>query len=170
METEELKEMKPVKFGFYYGSIFGGIAFVYHLLAQYLGFNTTFFYGLMYSFLVLFANLWVCKKYISLKDDSNGESFSTLFKIGTIFSLTISFFYLVFTFAKIEFIDVNFMNTLIELYEELIAQMNMPEMSLEGDVSKSLYITFLVTNFIGDFLGNMFYALCISFIFKNRKF
>lgn len=170
MENEELKEMKPLKFGFYYGSIFGGIAFVYHLLAQYLGFNTTFFYGLIYSFLVLFANMWVCKRYISLKGENETANFSTLMKIGSIFSLTISFFYLVFTFAKIEFIDPNFINTLIELYEEMVAQMNMPEMTLEGDVSSALYISFLVINFIGDFLGNMFYALCISFIFKDRKF
>ena len=48
MEIEELKEMKPIKFGFYYGTIFGGIAFAFHLLSQYIGFTTNFFYGLIY--------------------------------------------------------------------------------------------------------------------------
>ena len=68
MENEELKEMKPAKFGFYYGTIFGGVAFLYHLLAQYIGFNTNFFYGLIYSFFVLFSLMWIMKKYISLQE------------------------------------------------------------------------------------------------------
>lgn len=167
MEIEELKEMNPIKFGFYYGTLFGGISFVYHVVSQYLGFNTTFFYGLIYSFLVLFSMMWICKKFISVQEE--GVSFSTLMKIETIFSLTISFFYLVFSFAKIEFLDVNFMNNLISLYEEMIAQMGLEAVNFEGGYSNYLYISFLATNFIGDFLGNMFYALCIAFILKNRK-
>ena len=170
MEIEELKEMKPIKFGFYYGTIFGGIAFAFHLLSQYIGFTTNFFYGLIYSFFVLFSLMWLYKKYLSLQEDGKGVDFSTLMKIGTLFSLTISFFYLMFTFARIEFIDPNFLNLLMEMTQEMISQSAMPELNLGDGYATTLYVTVLVTSFIGDFLGNMFYAFLLALILKNRKF
>jgi hypothetical protein len=165
MEIEELKEMKPAKFGFYYGTICGGISFAFHLLSQWLGFTTNFFYGLIYSFFVLFSLMWVYKKYLTLQEKENGVEFSAFMTIGAIFSLTISFFYLMFTFARIEFLDPNFLNLIAEMSQEMMQQSGMAELSLrEG------YVTVLVTSFLGDFLGNMFYAFLLALILKNRKF
>ncbi len=165
MEIEELKEMKPAKFGFYYGTICGGISFAFHLLSQWLGFTTNFFYGLIYSFFVLFSLMWVYKKYLTLQEKENGVEFSAFMTIGAIFSLTISFFYLMFTFARIEFLDPNFLNLIAEMAQEMMQQSGMAELSLrEG------YVTVLVTSFLGDFLGNMFYAFLLALILKNRKF
>lgn len=165
MEIEELKEMKPAKFGFYYGTICGGISFAFHLLSQWLGFTTNFFYGLIYSFFVLFSLMWVYKKYLTLQEKENGVEFSAFMTIGAIFSLTISFFYLMFTFARIEFLDPNFLNLIAEMTQEMMQQSGMAELSLrEG------YVTVLVTSFLGDFLGNMFYAFLLALILKNRKF
>ncbi len=169
MEIEELKEMKPAKFGFYYGTIFGGGAFLYHLLAQYIGFNTNFFYGLIYSFFVLFSLMWIMKKYISLQEPEKEIGFSTFMKLGTIFSLVISFFYLVFSFARIEFIDPNIMNMMVEISEEVAAEMGMSTVDFAGADSIYLYVSFLLTNFLGDFLGNMFYVLILALILKNRN-
>lgn len=170
MEIEELKEMKPIKFGFYYGTICGGIAFAFHLLSQYIGFTTNFFYGLIYSFFVLFSLMWVCKKYLSVQENENGIEFSAFMKIGFVFSLTISFFYLIFTFARIEFIDPNFLNLLMEMTQEMIAQSAMPDIDLGEGYATTLYVMVLVTSFIGDWLGNMFYAFLLALILKNRKF
>lgn len=170
MEIEELKEMKPIKFGFYYGTIFGGIAFAFHLLSQYIGFTTNFFYGLIYSFFVLFSLMWLYKKYFSVQENENGIEFSAFMKIGSVFSLTISFFYLIFTFARIEFIDPNFLNLLMEMTQEMIAQSAMPEINFGDWDATTLYVRVLVTSFIGDFLGNMFYAFLLALILKNRKF
>lgn len=165
MEIEELKEMKPAKFGFYYGTICGGISFAFHLLSQWLGFTTNFFYGLIYSFFVLFSLMWVYKKYLTLQEKENGVEFSDFMTIGAIFSLTISFFYLMFTFARIEFLDPNFLNLIAEMAQEMMQQSGMAELSLrEG------YVTVLVTSFLGDFLGNMFYAFLLALILKNRNF
>jgi hypothetical protein len=165
MEIEELKEMKPAKFGFYYGTICGGISFAFHLLSQWLGFTTNFFYGLIYSFFVLFSLMWVYKKYLTLQEKESGVEFSAFMTIGAIFSLTISFFYLMFTFARIEFLDPNFLNLIAEMSQEMMQQSGMAELSLrEG------YVTVLVTSFLGDFLGNMFYAFLLALILKNRKF
>lgn len=170
MEIEELKEMKPAKFGFYYGTICGGIAFAYHFLAQWIGFTTNFFYGLLYSFFVLFSLMWLYKKYISLQEGEREFSFSTFMKIGAIFSLTISFFYLVFCFAKIEFLDPNFINMLMELSEQTMSEMGIANLEFGENYATYLSVTFLITNFIGDFLGNIFYALLLALILKNRKF
>ena len=165
MEIEELKEMKPAKFGFYYGTICGGISFAFHLLSQWLGFTSNFFYGLIYSFFVLFSLMWVYKKYLTLQEKENGVEFSAFMTIGAIFSLTISFFYLMFTFARIEFLDPNFLNLIAEMSQEMMQQSGMGELNLrEG------YVTVLVTSFLGDFLGNMFYAFLLALILKNRKF
>ena len=163
MEIEELKEMKPIKFGFYYGTIFGGVAFAFHLLSQYIGFTANFFYGLIYSFFVLFSLMWVYKKYLSVQEKESGIEFSALMKIGTLFSLTVSFFYLIFTFARIEFIDPNFLNQLEEV-------MKTSGFSFPQDYSSVIYTTVLVSSFLGDFIGNMFYAFLLALILKNRVF
>lgn len=170
MEIEELKEMRPAKFGFYYGTICGGISFAFHLLSQWLGFTTNFFYGLIYSFFVLFSLMWVYKKYLTLQEKENGVEFSAFMTIGAIFSLTISFFYLMFTFARIEFLDPNFLNLLAEMTQEMMQQSGMGELNLGEGFTNILYVSVLVTSFLGDFLGNMFYAFLLALILKNRKF
>jgi hypothetical protein len=114
--------------------------------------------------------MWVYKKYLSLQEKENGVEFSAFMTIGAIFSLTISFFYLMFTFARIEFLDPNFLNLLAEMTQEMMQQSGMGELNLGEGFTNILYVTVLVTSFLGDFLGNMFYAFLLALILKNRKF
>ena len=91
------------KYGFNWGSIIGGAIFVYHIIGFLLKIDTSFMWGLLGTFNIVFG---MGRSVINYKKNiaKNNLKFGRIFGLGTIISLVISLFftaYMVLYVAKL---------------------------------------------------------------------
>ncbi len=156
------------KFAFYWGSVFGAVVFLYQLLSALLGFSSTFFQTLLYSFFIVFTLIFVLGKY---RKQNNVQflAFGQSLKILTIVSLVMSAFFALFTFVLISKLQPTLLQEAMNQYITLLEgqDIEVPEFEDEN-MFGILQVAFVITSFVSDFVGNFFYALFISFMFSRR--
>ncbi len=157
------------KFTFYWGSVFGSVVFLYQLLSVLLGFSSTFFQTLLYSFFIVFALIFVLSKY-KKQNNVGFIEFGKSLKILTLASLVMSAFFALFSFVLISKLEPTLLQEAMNQYITILEEQDIDTSLFENEsMFGVLQIAFIVATYIYDFVGNFFYALLLSFMFSRNQ-
>lgn len=157
------------KFAFYWGSVFGGVVFLYQALSALLHFTGNFFQTLIYSLIVISSLIVVYTKY-RRSNPSLSPGFGRSLGLLTLVSLTMSLFFALFTMVLIAKINPNLIQEALNQMEVLMDDYDVDMAIFEKEgMYKLLQVAFIFSNFIFDFIGNFFYCLLIAFVFTRNN-
>lgn len=162
-----MKNKNIWKYGFNWGSIIGGAFFVYHIIGFFLKIDTSFIWGLLGTFIIVFGMGWSMVNYKKniLKENLK---FGKFFALGTIMSLVISIFFLFFMVLYVAKLNTTYLDNFLLQYQDVLDSAG-SEVDIVNDplFMKTIRIFFFPSIYIFDFIGNLFYVLLFSFLLSR---
>ena len=157
------------KFAFYWGSVFGGVVFLYQVLSTLLHLRGNFFQTLIYSLIVISSLIFTYTKY-RRSNPSLSPGFGKSLGLLTLVSLTMSLFFTLFTVVLIAKLNPSLIQEALNQMETLAENYGADMAVLEDeDMYKILQVAFIFSSFLFDFIGNFFYSLLIAFVFTRNN-
>lgn len=164
-----MKSENIYKYAFNWGSAIGAVFFVYMLLGFILKLDNNFLWDFLGSIIVIFGTAWAMTNYkrnIIKKE----IGFSRLFLLGTISSLVVSFFTLLYMILYIIKLDPNYFNNIVEFSQDIFEQSGSNvDVLNDKTVLNTMQIIIFPSIFIADFIGNLFYTLLLSILISLQR-
>lgn len=164
-----MKSENIYKYAFNWGSAIGAVFFVYMLLGFILKLDNNFLWDFLGSIIVIFGTAWAMTNYkrnIIKKE----IGFSRLFLLGTISSLVVSFFTLLYMILYIIKLDPNYFNNMVEFSQDIFEQSGSNvDVLNDKTVLNTMQILIFPSIFIADFIGNLFYTLLLSILIPLQR-
>lgn len=165
-----MKSRNIWKYGFNWGSIVGGIYFFYNLLGFILKIESSFFWSLLGTFIIVFGLGWVMLNYKRNIVKEN-LSFGKYFSIGTIMCLVIALFVTLYMTIYTLKLNPLFYDNLFVMYQDMFDKMGFEINVVDNtQFQKMFQISFLPSTYISTFIGNLFYVLLLAFLFSRPTF
>ena len=165
-----MKSKNIWNYGFNWGSIVGGIYFLYNLLGYLMKIESSFFWSLLGTFIIVFGLGWAMANYKRNVAKEN-LSFGKYFSIGTVMCLVIALFVTLYMTIYTLKLNTLFYDNLLLQYQDMFDQMGLEINVLENkDFQRFSQISFLPSIYISTFIGNLFYVLLLSFLLSRPTF
>ena len=165
-----MKSKNIWKYGFNWGSIVGGIYFLYNLLGYLMKIESSFFWSILGTFIIVFGLGWAMANYKRNIAREN-LSFGKFFSIGTIMCLIIALFLTLYMTIYTLKLNPLFYDNLLIQYQDMFDQMGLEINVLENkDFQRLFQISFLPSSYISTFIGNLFYVLLLSFLLSRPTY
>ncbi|MBP1629418.1 MAG: hypothetical protein H6Q15_311 [Bacteroidetes bacterium] len=164
-----MKSENIYKYAFNWGSAIGAIFFVYLLLGYILHIDGNFMWDFLGSIIIIFGTAWAMTNY-KRNVIKKEIGFSRLFLLGTISSLVVSFFTLLYMILYIIKLDPNYFNNIVEVYQDILDKSGSNIDALnDKTVLNTMQILIFPSIFIADFIGNLFYTLLLSILISLQR-
>lgn len=158
------------KYGFNWGSIIGGAIFVYHIIGFFLKIDTSFMWGLLGTFIIVFGMGWSVINY-KKNIAKNNLKFGRIFGLGTIISLVISLFFTAYMVLYIAKLNPTYFDNFLIQYQDMLDSMGYNLNVVDNPAFlKTINVFFFPSIYIGDFIGNLFYVLLFSIMLSSSVF
>ncbi|MBP1644479.1 MAG: hypothetical protein H6Q16_54 [Bacteroidetes bacterium] len=165
-----MKSKNIWKYGFNWGSIVGGIYFLYNLLGFLMKIESSIFWSLLGTFIIVFGLVWAMANYKKNIAKEN-LSFGKYFSIGTVMCLVIALFVTLYMTIYTLKLNPLFYDNLLIQYQDMLDEMGLKINVLDNSEFQRLFqISFLPSSYISTFIGNLFYVLLLSFLLSRPTF
>ncbi len=165
-----MKSKNIWKYGFNWGSIVGGIYFLYNFLGYLMKIESSIFWSLLGTFIIVFGIGWAMANYKKNIAKEN-LSFGKYFSIGTVMCLVIALFVTLYMTIYTLKLNPLFYDNLFIMYQDMFDEMGLDFNVLENNEFQRLFqISFLPSSYISTFIGNLFYVLLLSFLLSRPTF
>lgn len=165
-----MKSKNIWKYGFNWGSIVGGIYFLYNLLGFLMKIESSIFWSLLGTFIIVFGLGWAMANYKKNIAKEN-LSFGKYFSIGTVMCLVIALFVTLYMTIYTLKLNPLFYDNLLIQYQDMLDAMGLKINVLDNSEFQRLFqISFLPSSYISTFIGNLFYVLLLSFLLSRPTF
>jgi hypothetical protein len=152
------------KYGFNWGSIIGGIYFLYRLLGNLLNFETSLLWSFLGLLIILFGLVWAMINYKRNVAKENLK-FGKYFSIGAIMSLFMSLFLTLFMALYITKLNPTYLDDFLLTYQDFLdASGNNINIIDNPKFIRAIEIAFLPFSYVFSFLGYLFYVLIIALL------
>lgn len=158
------------KYGFNWGSIIGGAIFVYHIIVFLLKIDTSFMWGLLGTFIIVFGMGWSVINY-KKNIAKNNLKFGRIFGLGTIISLVISLFFTAYMVLYVAKLNPTYLDNFLIQYQDMLDSMGSNINVVDNPVFlKTINVFFFPSIYLGDLIGNLFYVLLFSIMLSRPMY
>jgi len=156
------------KYGFNWGSVVGGAYFLGRVIGFYLKIESSFFWGLLVSFIIVFGLGYAMINYRRNVSQTQEIKFSRFFAIGTVMSLFISLFTTLFMVLYVTKLNPEYFSDFMSSYMKVMQSssygIQIKDYSIIENIVK---IGFIPVGYVTDFIGNLFYVLLLSWLMSS---
>lgn len=158
------------KYGFNWGSIIGGAIFVYHIIGFFLKIDSSFMWGLLGTFIIVFGMGWAIINYKKNILKTNLK-FGKVFGLGTIISLVISLFITAYMLLYTAKLNPTYLDNFLIQYQDMLDKMGSNINVIDNPIFlKTINVFFFPSIYLGNLIGNLFYVLLFSILLSSPVF